>query len=142
MARPTGAGPATSVPAGNQTATSQGQTSTYSLWSSHDVRVQELNTSRPTSSNQANGMVYIREYNHQAVIDRHCDPLLWWKAKKDHSILRHFVPLIPKFFCIPATSVPSEQLFSKAGELITKKRNRIKGTMVDQILFLNKNNSV
>jgi hypothetical protein len=29
------------------------------------------------------------------------------------------------YFSIPATSVPSEQAFSKASDLITKKRNRI-----------------
>jgi hypothetical protein len=27
--------------------------------------------------------------------------------------------------CIPVTSVPSEQIFSKTGDLITKKRNRL-----------------
>jgi hypothetical protein len=27
--------------------------------------------------------------------------------------------------CIPASSVPSEQAFSKSGNLITKKRNRL-----------------
>lgn len=42
-------------------------------------------------------------------------------------------------FCVPATSVPSEQLFSKAGELISSKRNRLGRKNVDKILFLNKN---
>jgi len=27
-----------------------------------------------------------------------------------------------EFFCIPATSVPSEQIFSKAGNIISKKK--------------------
>ena len=37
-----------------------------------------------------------------------------------------------------ATSVPSERLFSKAGELVSAKRNRIKAKNVDMMLFLNK----
>ena len=42
-----------------------------------------------------------------------------------------------KYLGIPATSVASERLFSKAGELICKKRNRIKSKNVGKILFLN-----
>jgi len=48
-----------------------------------------------------------------------------------------------EFFCIPATSVPSEQIFSKAGNIISKKKRAILSSkMIDQLLFLaeNKNN--
>ena len=37
-----------------------------------------------------------------------------------------------------ATSVPSECLFSKAGELVSAKRNRLKDNIIDMMLFLNK----
>ena len=37
-----------------------------------------------------------------------------------------------------ATSVPSERIFSKAGELISAKRKRVKPKNVNTLLFLNK----
>lgn len=33
--------------------------------------------------------------------------------------------MVRNYFAIPATSVPSERVFSRAGELITKRRNRL-----------------
>lgn len=43
---------------------------------------------------------------------------------------------------ITAISVPSERVFSKAGEVLNKKRNRLKGKTVNMLLFLNKNLSI
>jgi hypothetical protein len=35
---------------------------------------------------------------------------------------------------VPATSVPSEQIFSKAGDVITKKRNRLSKDSIKAIM--------
>ena len=43
------------------------------------------------------------------------------------------------FLCIPATSVPSEKLFSKAGELVPYRRSCLKLKTINQVLFFNKN---
>jgi len=37
------------------------------------------------------------------------------------------------------TSVPSERLFSEAGEVVAARRSNVKPKIVDMILFLNKN---
>jgi hypothetical protein len=37
---------------------------------------------------------------------------------------------------IPATSVPSEQVFSKAGDLITKRRNRLSKKNIRILMLL------
>ena len=47
--------------------------------------------------------------------------------------------LAKKYLAIPGSAVPSECLFSKAGELISEKRSQLKPKNVDTILFLNKN---
>ncbi|CAH1769976.1 3544_t:CDS:2, partial [Entrophospora sp. SA101] len=51
------------------------------------------------------------------------NPCEWWK----HHRLQY--PILSKvardYLCMPATSVPSEQAFSKSGKLISKKRNRL-----------------
>ena len=43
------------------------------------------------------------------------------------------------FLCIPATSVPSERLFSKAGEMVSHRRNCVRPDTINQVLFFNKN---
>jgi len=40
---------------------------------------------------------------------------------------------------VPATSVPSECLFSSAGDMITKKRNSIKPAKAEKVIFLMNN---
>ena len=40
---------------------------------------------------------------------------------------------------VQGTSVPSEQIFSTAGDVISKKRSRLTGDHVNEIIFLNKN---
>lgn len=41
--------------------------------------------------------------------------------------------------CVPGSSVPCERTFSKAGALITAKRNRLSGPKVSKIMFLKHN---
>lgn len=45
-----------------------------------------------------------------------------------------------KILCTPATSVPSERIFSKAGIVVSDRRSRIKPKNVDMLIFLNQNN--
>ena len=43
------------------------------------------------------------------------------------------------FYLNALDSVPSERLFSKAGQLVSERRNRLKPSNVDMLLFLNNN---
>jgi len=42
-------------------------------------------------------------------------------------------------FCTQGTFVPSERVFSKGGQVVTKKRNRLSSKRVEQIIFSNFN---
>ena len=113
---------------------------TKSIWERQKETMQKHNSSiLNTGSNTANGIVLIRDYTKLPVVEMDTDPLQYWKEKREAGVLVQLVPVIKKFLCVPATSVPSEQLFSKAGELISARRNRLSGKNVDMLLFLNKN---
>ena len=65
------------------------------------------------------------------------DPLKWWDAKKD--LYPIMLRLVRRVFSFVATSVPSECLFSSAGNIIIAKRNCIKPDHADQLIFLFEN---
>ncbi len=63
------------------------------------------------------------------------DPIEWWKTHESS------FPCLSKFaldiLCITATSVPSEQIFSKAGIIITKRRSRLSDNSIRSVMCLN-----
>ena len=61
----------------------------------------------------------------------------WWKQYE--SQLPLMARVAKSILCTPATSSPSERLFSKAGMLINKKRANLKLSKVDMMLYLNTN---
>ncbi|GBB99410.1 hypothetical protein RclHR1_03510004 [Rhizophagus clarus] len=65
------------------------------------------------------------------------NPFQWWQNNKDSFPVLY--ELARKYLCIPATSVPSERLFSDAGNQICEERNRLKASTVTELLFLKRN---
>ena len=63
--------------------------------------------------------------------------LTWWKDHK-HTFPNLF-KLVKVFLHIPATSVPSERIFSLAGYIVCDRRSKILATNVDKTIFLKKN---
>ena len=66
-----------------------------------------------------------------------CDPLDWWK--RNETRYPQIAVIAKRVLGVPATSVSSERIFSAAGLLINKLRNRLSSDIVDSIIFLNKN---
>jgi hypothetical protein len=63
--------------------------------------------------------------------------LAWWKKKSvDLPIL---APLARKWMGCIASSVPSERVFSTAGNTITKRRGALKADTVRDVIFLAEN---
>ncbi|GBC00393.1 hypothetical protein RclHR1_03840015 [Rhizophagus clarus] len=64
-------------------------------------------------------------------------PLEWWKmSEKGFPILSILAKV---YLCIPATSTPSERLFSNASNLMTVKRTQLSNSTFEHLLFLKKN---
>jgi hypothetical protein len=58
----------------------------------------------------------------------------WWRNHEStYPSLANFAFDV---LCIPATSVPSEQIFSKAGDLVTKKRNKLSEKTIKALMCL------
>ena len=76
-------------------------------------------------------------YFHIEPIDLSDEPLKWWEH---NSINFKTLSLIAKdLLCIPATSVASERIFSKAGNIISNKRAALDSKFADTLIFLAEN---
>ncbi|XP_051797511.1 E3 SUMO-protein ligase ZBED1-like isoform X2 [Acanthochromis polyacanthus] len=71
------------------------------------------------------------------VISADEDPLSWWKTRKEEMPL--LSKLAKKFMCIPATSVPSERIFSTSGHIACPQRSRLSTENVNMLTFLHHN---
>lgn len=82
------------------------------------------------------GIDELRRYLVESV-DEETNPLDWWKQNEVR--FPRVAQVARSVLAIPATSVPSERIFSSAGLLVTKLRNRLSPDLVDKIVFLRKN---
>ena len=63
--------------------------------------------------------------------------LTWWKQNQKH--FPHLFKLVRSYLHIPATSVPSERIFSLAGYICRDRRSRILSKNVNKAIFLKTN---
>ena len=103
------------------------------VWQFFNQQVADM-TSQQTRSSTT--VVEVDLYLKAQPISSKEDPFTWWKNNKH--IYPTVVMVAIKYLCVLATSVPSEGLFSKAGELVSHRRSSIKPENVDMMLFLNK----
>lgn len=117
------------------TATTSGATTSFNIWSDFDNEVEKLIVK--TENSHALALIEVEKYLQMPLLPRASDPLKWWKENK------HIFPSLYKIMetrlCIPATSVPCERIFSKTGQIITDRRNRISAAKTSKLVFLNFN---
>ena len=68
-------------------------------------------------------------------VEEDTDVILWWSSHID------LYPVLSKLaldrLIVTATSVPSERAFSKAGDLVSLKRNLLSDSLIESLMLLN-----
>ncbi|KAL6463245.1 hypothetical protein MHYP_G00276360 [Metynnis hypsauchen] len=90
-----------------------------------------------TRNPTADAILEVRSYLEEPLFQRSADPLSWWETRA--LIYPHLSHVMARRLCIVATSVPSERIFSKTGQIITERRNRISPAKLRHLVFLNAN---
>ena len=105
-----------------------------SIWAEFDSKLSTVNNkTTPLSA----AIIEIRQYAEEPNIGRKDNPLTWWKSRE--MIYPRLAKLAKKNLSVVATSVPSERVFSKTGQIISERRNRLKPSNVQKLIFLNAN---
>ena len=86
------------------------------------------------SENNENEKSELEIYLAEPVERRNINPISWWKTHEES--LPRLAQMARDYFATPATSVPSEQAFSIAGDLISKKRNRMAPETANELMSL------
>ncbi|KAJ8364858.1 hypothetical protein SKAU_G00136890 [Synaphobranchus kaupii] len=79
----------------------------------------------------------VHEYLQMTRIPTMSNPLGWW-ARNEKQFPR-LAKLAKSYLAIPATSTPSERVFSLAGNTITRQRSSLHPAHVDALIFLHAN---
>ena len=79
----------------------------------------------------------LRRYDREPKLPSKGDPLQWWGARKVSFPYLYQIAL--RHLHIPATSVPSERVFSTAGNVVNLKRASLHPDNVDILIFLHHN---
>ena len=81
----------------------------------------------------------VTEYLREDKITFNQNPFEWWTSKKGkYPILAKIARI---YLAAPATSTPSERLFSDAGNVLSEKRTRMDSELFKRIIFLKRNAS-
>lgn len=64
-------------------------------------------------------------------------PLEWWSLRAGQ--YKYLSKLVKKVMCVTATSVPSERIFSSAGNILCEKRSCLSPSNVNRLVFLYEN---
>lgn len=79
----------------------------------------------------------LSSYLQSLCLDSKADPLQWWR---EHQVAYPALSsLARKYLCVPATSSPSERIFSCSGNIVTCQRASLKPDTVDRLVFLAQN---
>ncbi|TRY73003.1 hypothetical protein TCAL_14104 [Tigriopus californicus] len=108
-----------------------------SLWTKMDREVITEMKDSYSSSNQATNELHLYLTEVPRIL-RQSDPLNWW-VKVGKERFPHIYQVAIKYLVIPATSVPSERLFSSAGDILREKRSNLGDDIATSLICLHAN---
>ena len=79
----------------------------------------------------------VRAYLSDHMPSRESSPLQWWKMNSSQYNL--LVTLVKRYLSVPATSTPSERIFSCAGLIANHLGSSLNPEHLNMLVFLNKN---
>lgn len=71
------------------------------------------------------------------VLQSTLDPLVWWSEHEARFPL--LANAAKQVLCIPASSAPSERIFSKAGLIVSDRMARLSASKVEILVFIAEN---
>jgi hypothetical protein len=108
-------------------------TSNSKIWEVFDKQIKELTAERnPTAASTTE----LDKYIAGPMLPRTSNPLHWWNDRK--ALFPRLYPVVKTRVCVVATSVACVRIFSKAGQILSEKRSRMKSSKLS-IMFLNAN---
>ncbi|KAK3910825.1 Zinc finger BED domain-containing protein 4 [Frankliniella fusca] len=107
---------------------------TDDFWGEHDVLVAAQQNAAPTITLAGGMPTELKIYLDQPLEPRTTHPLLYWERMT--STFPVLSPIALRYAVIPATSVPSERLFSEAGQTASERRSRLKPDHLQALMFL------
>ena len=109
------------------------------FWGSFDSQIVKSNK-RSKSSDYFKDCIDLemRKYLSLDKVDRKACPIKWWASVGSKQFPQLF-ECAKKYQCMLATSVPSERVFSKAGQVLNKKRSRLGKDTANMLITLHSN---
>ncbi|CAI6365689.1 unnamed protein product [Macrosiphum euphorbiae] len=109
-------------------------TNSTSIWKQFDEQVSSvLGQNNPSVAS----IVELDKYLSENLLNRQLHPLKWWSERK--LLYPRLFEMVKRRLCVPATSVSSERVFSKAGMILNSKRTRLTTEKVEKIIFIQSN---
>jgi hypothetical protein len=116
----------------SNTGNSSNDEDTDNLWSIHKELVNKKTLNKTSIRN--NMPTDLRHYLNQPTLPLGENVLKFWDTHGP--IYPYLKKIVNPYLSMVATSVPSERLFSKAGQVMTDSRNRLTGEHLNKLLFL------
>ena len=115
------------------------ETPSSSHWAIFDQAVSKQK--KGVNSSKLEIELELKKFKSLPNLERSENPLEWWE-KSGKALFPNLYNTAIRYLIIPATSVPSERIFSTAGSVLTKKRNRLGPKNANMIIALNSNSDL
>lgn len=83
--------------------------------------------------------VEIDAFLNEAYVNMKENPMTYWSNERNQNKFPFLFELVKSRLCVPASSIPCKNIFSKAGHVLTERRNFLPSKYLKEILFLHHN---